>query len=215
MVARLAALLLLTLVAVAACTPLAPAPTYTTPSTSGVGPLVVGDSITWQTVMSGDLQASHPDWRPDTYMGWRMTDVVTRIQQERDAGTLDTLVVALGTNDANPVWNGGWTKADEDLWTKTLLTELHPATHLVLVKPWLGPSASAAHRAELDKARAYIDLLGAVRANTVVVDWRDEVGAGGVLYVDDIHLDYGPGGATDPTPDAAAARIHVIERGLG
>lgn len=189
--------------ATASCQPVPPAP--------AAGPtasvLVVGDSITWQA-------ARYLPWEVSAYMGWTMSDVEQLVWSRRDAGAISTLVVALGTNDSNPVWNGGWTATDENLWSSVILN-LHPDTPVVLIKPWLGPGAVQSHVDQVAKARAYVDALASLRPNTVVVDWAD-YGAG-QLASDGVHLAFDVA-LGDPyynvLPSAVAARQAAIEAGL-
>lgn len=206
----MAAVLLPVLILIgAACEPGVP-PTVPM-ETAGV--LVVGDSITWQA--EGYIQAAHPEWEMHTMMGWKMSDVNARIQERRADGSLGTLVVALGTNDANPVWNGSWTAEDENLWTSVLLN-LHADTKLVLVKPYLTASADPLHTAEVNKVRAYIDAVVAFRPNTAVADWADYADAPGVTDTDGIHLAFDPelGALFGVYPEALAARLAVLDEGM-
>jgi hypothetical protein len=188
-----------------ACQPLPPPPVPI--EAPDPGPLVVGDSITWQLAMSGGM-ASHPEWRAHMQMGWDMTHADDRILAEADAGTLVDMVVLLGTNDSSPA-RDGWTRTDENLWASRLLN-LHPDTRVALVTPWLSPDAGNQHRFYAAVAAEWMHALAELRPNTVVVDWADYQ-APNVLSPDGIHLAHGPGGALDLTPEAAAARLAVIE----
>lgn len=193
----------------AACQPTVPV--WTTPTIDPSDPhgtLVVGDSISWQADMSGYLPADGTEYH--TFMGWLMADVAPRIHERRDDGTLSVLVLALGTNDANPTWNGGWTSQDEAQWL-AIVNELDPNTHVSILLPWVDPVAQPAHAAEIEKARAYLTTLSNI-FGTGLVDWRTYATQPGVLGPDGIHLMVPEGGnaAWDVEPTAGAARAAAL-----
>lgn len=194
-----AAIAALVLTVAAACEPAPPAPpaqpptpaTQVHPDTNGV--LVLIDSIGWQATAR---QTPYPAYGN---MGWRMEHSTPWVKQI--AAELQTVVVTVGTNDSNPTW----TVEDELLWEYATMQA--PDACWTFVLPWLGPTASPAHRGEINKARAWITGLG-----HPTVDWANYAQAPNVLHTDGIHLATPPGGDMyfDVYPEAAAARWQAV-----
>lgn len=162
-----------------ACQPVLPPPPYPDPVTVRVE----GDSILWQYLIDG----GEDDWPATVTMnagpGWTVaacgTDCVAPAA-DLAAHDEDVAVVMLGVNDGDPIWQGGWTATDEAAWTPVLSS----APCVAVVLPYVGPGASAAHRAAVDEARDWLSSHG------TVVDWADWATAPGVLDEDAIHLAY-------------------------
>lgn len=208
---NLAFLALALISAAAACEPGTPMPVWPAPAASSQAPegtLVVGDSITWQANLSGYLPQDGAEYHVG--MGWRLDETIARIRERRDAGTLGTLVIALGTNDADPTWNGGWDQADEQRWVDAV-NQLAPETEVSVVLPWVCDRASAALIAEINEARAFMTLLADV-FDLRLVDWQDYATEPGVMGSDCVHLAVPEGGnaAFDVEPVAGTARAAVI-----
>lgn len=189
---------------------------------------VVYDSLVMQ--VQDEVAAAHPDWEMIGFMGYQMSDVMDDVNERRDAGTLKEVVFALMVNDSRPAgltWldpkADGWSTADQNLWASVVLN-LHEATHVVLVKPYLAPGADPRWYPEIDKARAYCDFLQSIRPDSItVVDWADYASQTGepggepipnVIAEDDIHLATNTPDAMDPTDEAIAARLAVLEAGV-
>lgn len=179
---------------------------------------VAGDSITVEA-LCGDSQCGSPagDDRPDDVswhagLGWTMVNVEPRIEAAVTNGRPQTLVWALGTNDASPTHGGwGWPEIAQ---TVEFLDLPHPDACVVVVLPWLGSGARAAHRAEITKARNDLPTIAANRDGpTVVVDWADVVGPHArpeLLHTDGIHLTQD----SALRPDAQRERLELYWDGV-
>lgn len=198
----------------AACNALVP---YIAPAPNPDNPVyVVGDSITWQANYSGAYAGT--GWDVDAVIGVSMSHMRAGIEARRDAGTLSRLVIALGTNDSRPS-NGGWTNDDANLWS-SVIGNLHTNTQVVLVLPWLTESADAAHRVEVNEARAYMQTVADALPNVTTTDWQPHTVEANVMSPDGIHLLPTPeaiaaGKAVPVTAEANAAHRGVIALGLG
>ena len=190
--------------------PAADPPPVTVPQVPEARPLVVGDSISWQVLNGGAWPAG---WDHHMAPGWKADTVQPLVGQRAAANTLDELVIMLGTNDANPVWNGGWTAQDEARWLQLVHT---PAAGVcvAIVLPWLAPTTpDQAHVAEIAEARTFITALAATRPGTVLVDWATWAQQPGVLDADGIHLAAGVD-LEHPTELAMQARIDAATAAL-
>jgi hypothetical protein len=90
-------------------------PPTATPDTRSGHVLLVGDSLTFTTFWGHGLGEGAPaelDW--SAWLGWTVADVQPQVERAAAANRLDTLVVALGTNDSSLASGGGdgWTSAD-------------------------------------------------------------------------------------------------------
>lgn len=178
-----------------------------TSATDGTATLVVGDSIEWQAGMSQYLTVDGTEYY--AYMGWKIDDVQPKINERRDNGSLGKLVLMLGTNDADPTWNGGWDRNDEMRWLSAV-TNLNPDTKVAIVLPYICDAAPAAKVAETNEARAYLTLL-AQTFDLGLVDWKDYATEPGVLGPDCIHLDATGNAAYTVTVVAGTARSNATE----
>jgi hypothetical protein len=167
----------------------------------------------------GEGAPAELDW--SAWLGWTVADVQPQVERAAAANRLDTLVVALGTNDSSLASGGGdgWTSADLERFRRLVFTPPAEAC-VVIVLPGHGVAMDPSHAAELDQARADLAGLASLRAGmpgygtTVVVDWQATLDARPDLVGDDgIHL------VTDPitalsTADAAAARTGLYWHGV-
>lgn len=178
---------------------------------------LAGDSLTVQATFGEPVGPPPPGHLQVTAgLGWKVENVQQWTTDQVAAGKVDVLVVALGTNDSNPVWNGGWTAADIARF-RTLINTPHPDAWVVLVLPGHGPGISAAHAAAMDQARADLTALAATRPHTVATDaWEQLAEARPELFsADGIHLRALGDAPTDDgvvrpvDPEARAARLEV------
>lgn len=178
---------------------------------------LVGDSLTVQALYGAPVGPAAPEHLQVTAgLGWKVENVQQWATDQVAAGKVDVLVVALSTNDSNPVWNGGWTAADVERF-RTLINTPHPDAWVVLVLPGHGPGISAAHAAAMDTARADLTALAATRPHTVATDaWEQLAETRPDLFsADGIHLRAQNDAPTDdgivrPVDDEArAARVGV------
>lgn len=183
--------------------------------------LVEGDSITWQFDQAGggaelaDVEVhAGPGWQIDQCVDHASPGCVSPAENlAARADGLDRVVILLGTNDADEVWNGGWTADDETRWAAVL--DATPADlDVVLVLPWLSDAARPAHRTQIDAARAWMSRQAGERANIAVVDWRPYAERPGVLAPDGVHLAHADGDPAALTLAAYDARRDVITDAL-
>ena len=156
---------------------------------------VIGDSITAQSFWFRDAewaaqgQPAYSDVLKDAYPGRQFQDIqATERDRILTSRRPATLVLALGTNNAI-VDNGGWTTSDEVAF-RSFLDLASPDACVVVVLPGYGSQASAAFKAQDDKARAYLAATAPTRPNTQVVDWGAVTSLHpDYLDTDGIHLD--------------------------
>lgn len=168
---------------------------------------LVGDSITVQAILAG---SGHPDEPGDldthSGLGWQADDVTPWVHNQVADARPETLIVALGVNDAAPR-NGGWTWGDVADWVE-LLDAPHPDACVAVILPAVGPGADPAHAAEVDRARTDITAMATDRDGpTVVADWAPVIEESpDLLDPDGIHLADGSG-PYGISSEAAAARM--------
>jgi len=170
---------------------------------------VAGDSLTIQAFYRYGLGLGAPtDVNVIAYLGWEVGDVQGPVAADVAAGRPEFLVVALATNDANPVDGGGWTGADVDAF-RNLFNTPHPSACVVVVLPGWGAGVSSAWRTELVESRGGLSLLAAQRGGrTVTVDWLAVVQAHPeYLGPDGIHLRQ-EGDVVDPQAANARAQLY-------
>lgn len=156
---------------------------------------VVGDSITVQALVAG-TQAGPDDVVTHAGLGWTAADVAPWVDAQVDGGRPETLVIALGSNDA-ALRNGGWTWADVATWVD-LVNAPHEDACVAVLLPAVGDGADPAYAAQIDEARhGIVTVLQHHRTGdgpTVVEDWADwTTTTPGVLADDGLHLAPGDG----------------------
>lgn len=156
---------------------------------------LVSDSIGTQAMLAGGGLDTQPE-DLDTEalgLGWTAADALPVVREHVADGRPETLVVALGVNDAS-LRHGGWTWADVAIWVD-LFDAPHPDACVVVVLPAVGDGASTELTREVDKARHGIDALAGQREGpTVVVDWGAVIAIDQTLLADDdVHLARGDG----------------------
>lgn len=168
---------------------------------------LVGDSISLQAVYASGPDAQPAGMEVHVGLGWEASDVLPWVRDQVAHGRPATLVVALGTNDANP-HRGGWTQGDSAVWADLLGTP-HESACVVVVLPALGSGARSDHVAQVEVARTSIADISARRVGpTIVADWRDVIDHDPSVLADDgVHLAGDSGG-----PDANVAAQHAVER---
>jgi hypothetical protein len=180
---------------------------------------VAGDSLTLQTAISGALTAVPPDLEVAAGMGWTTAEAQPPLDAALAEGPVDTLVVALGTNDSSLVEGAeGWTTGDLERFRQMIYTPDIGAC-VVLVLPGLGPGPDARYAAEMAEARAALRQLAEERhlvpdaGPTVVVDWQTEVDRHPeVMASDGVHLAGDESGAA--YAGSAAARLDLYWTGV-
>jgi hypothetical protein len=200
--------------------PAPPAPPPVLPERDPGRVFVAGDSLTFTAVHPYGMGDGAPaDVEVSSGFGWTVADVQPAVDAAVLARPIDTLVVAMGTNDAAPVLGGdGWTGDDVDRMRR-LVGTVPDSACVVLVLPGYGPGIRPEHAAAIDAARLSIQAVGAERAAgdwygpTVVVDWQEVLDEHpGTAAPDGIHM-VGPiDGLSDPT--AAALRRDLMWGGV-
>ncbi len=128
----------------------------------------------------------------------------------------ETLVVALGANDASPLWGAdGWTEADLQNF-RTLINAPHVNSCVVLVLPFNTPDTDIAWGPQwgqqISEARADLTALATERPNTIVVDWAPIVAEHpGYMDEDGIHLKTDTS-IQDDLEDAAEGRLNPVHQ---
>jgi hypothetical protein len=195
----LLATLAVVLLAVCACQPTPPGPPAPTPATVDV----YGDSVTWGATWGHDFAAGRPTGttvRTSSWLGWTYADVQTDATARAAQGYAETVVVALGTNNARDGWQATDTAA-----LRQLVATFHPSTCIVLVTPAVVSTRTAAAWPQLAAGVygshvAMYDLQRA-RPGTVVAPWYAAVSADpSLLAADGIHL------PVDPATNLAVTR---------
>jgi hypothetical protein len=198
-----------------ACDPV-PAPVAPTPPVQVEGStLIEGDSLTVQEVLGKTVDV------PGTVhagLGWTAVNCLPNntpgcisptqnVHEQTMAGQVDRLVWALGSNDANIVWNGGWTIHDQLFWQDSF--DILPAEScLVMVTPYaVDPHPS---QAAYQAATQWIYSYAAGRPNTVVIDWSQYA----ILGEDGLHLALDPNGSFGISAESANARAQAYLDGL-
>jgi GDSL-like Lipase/Acylhydrolase family len=184
--------------------------------------VLLGDSLTIQAGVHGPHAAEPRYLQTAAGVGWTATDARTGLDDAAETAPIDTLVIALGTNDSS-LSDGadGWSEADLSAFRRLLSTP-SPEACVVLVLPGHGPQIDPAYGAEMDEARSALDFLAHERRQqagtgpTVVVDWQAALDAQpGVMADDGIHLsgDAGsePGSAS---AQSAATRLDLYWDGV-
>lgn len=171
---------------------------------------LVGDSISLQAMLAGGGLGAQPgDLETHVGLGWTAADVLPWVQHQVASGRPETLVVALGVNDAS-LRNGGWTWGDIAVWVD-LLDAPHPEACVVVVLPAVGDGASPELHTEVAEARDSMTHIAERRAGpTVVTDWGIVVDADpAVLAGDGVHLAEGDGPyGIDPYAAEAATSLY-------
>lgn len=176
---------------------------------------LAGDSLTVQARYGPDVGVADPEHLTVTAgLGWKVANVQQWVTDQTAAGLVDVLVVALGTNDSNPTWNGGWTSADVDAF-RTLINTPHPDARVVLVLPGHGAGIDPRHATAIDAARRDLTALATTRPRTTVTDQWQHVADDRpeLISADGIHLRAQNDAPTDDgvvrpvDPTARAARL--------
>jgi hypothetical protein len=181
--------------------------------------VVVGDSLTATTLNPVTPGPRAPaDLQVITGIGWQVGNAQPGLDAALAAGPVDTLVIALGTNDANPN-NAGWTDADVEAF-RHMIGSVGDATCVVIVLPGYGANAHAGHAAQIDQAQVDLRFLADERDQgvwygpTVVVDWEERIARDpGALAGDGIHLQPWAGTAW-ALPGPAQARTDAYWDGV-
>lgn len=195
---------------------------FTGPPSSAPAPTagtidLVGDSLTAYMTWGQPWQTGAPagsDIVLDAWNGYEFESVHQRELDRVASGRPETLVVALGTNDAGG-FSGGWGSDDANQFA-SLIHAPHPTACVVVVTPgFVEKSGAEPHpftRLEMLEARAVMTDIAGDMANTIVVDWHAIVGASpDLLGEDGIHLaNDAPGPGQFANPEAAAARRDAI-----
>ena len=190
--------------------PAPPPPPVTPPGRDPGRVFVAGDSLTYTAVHPHGVGDGAPaDVEFSAGFGWTAADVQPSVDAAVQARPIDTLVVALGTNDSSPGLGGdGWDGADADR-IRHLVGTVGDQACVVIVLPGYGPGVLPAHAVEMDEARGDILAIGAERqaaaghGPTVFVDWQGVLDREpGLATADGIHM-VGPSeGVADPHPAA-------------
>jgi hypothetical protein len=139
-------------------------------------------------------------------LGARAVEVLPWVQDQVADGRPETLVVALGTNEANR----GWTWADIAAWVD-LLNAPHPDACVAIVLPAVGESADPGVKERIEDSRAVIPDLAEDRegdGGVVITDWRDVITEDPtILDPDGIHLAWEEDGVV--SEPAAQARMSI------
>jgi hypothetical protein len=182
---------------------------------------VLGDSLTAMAYNAHGVGKGAPaDLTMDAWPGWSATEAQPSLDAAVMTRKIDTLVVALGTNDSTFAWGKeGWNAADVERF-QHIITTPPPATCVVVVLPGYSADIEASHASEMDAARADLTRLAQERRSdpangpTVVIDWQTQVTARPELMgPDGIHLVNDPA-IPWPTAEAAAARIGLYWHGV-
>jgi hypothetical protein len=179
---------------------------------------VAGDSLTATSLSSMDPGPDAPDdLVVSAGIGWTARHVQPHLDLAQIDRPVDTLVVALATNDSAP-FDGGWT-ADDEAAFRRLVGSVGDAACVVVVLPGHAPTADLARVAEMAEARLALWSLVDERRQgdwygpTVVVDWQERVDARpDLMSPDGIHLTPRPGVAF-ATAEAAAWRTSLYWEG--
>jgi hypothetical protein len=200
---------------------MAPAPWTPTPPDRDAGRvLVLGDSLTFTAVHPyGNGPDAPADVEVVAGFGWTAVEAQPGLDAAVLARPVDTLVVALGTNDAAPEPGGdGWGPADADRLRRLVGTVADTAC-VVLVLPGHGPGIGAVHATEMAEARRDTLAVAADReagdwyGPTVVVDWQAVLDAEPALAAPDgIHVVGPVDGLADP--HAADVRRRLMWSGV-
>jgi hypothetical protein len=188
-------------------------------SAQGAGRVfVAGDSLTLQTTTSGAVTAAPPDLQIAAGMGWTAAEAQPPLDAAVAEGPVDTLVVALGTNDSSLREAEGWTASDVERF-RQLISTPDVGACVVLVLPGLGPGPDALYAAEMAEARADLRQLADERrlapdaGPTVVVDWQTVLDRHPeVMAPDGVHLAGDESGAAFAS--SAAARLDLYWAGV-
>jgi hypothetical protein len=131
---------------------------------------VAGDSLTIQAFYNGGFGAQAPaDLVVIANNGWTVADAQPHVTEAVKHGRPEVLIVALATNDSNPL-TGGWTDDDVTRFRRLINTP-HPDACVVVVTPGYGPALGDAYKNEIHEARLALRALIAERARTVEADW--------------------------------------------
>lgn len=222
---RYLVLMLVVLVILAtACQPKTPPPVTPLPVQTPGTVLIESDSITWQYTLGGG-ETDFPNAEFHVGPGWTLdkcalfegcVSPTVNIKQAVAEGRADTVVAALGTNEA---YQGGWTREDEVSWLVGLIGAVPNASCIVIVKPYVDPVKQPSLSVEVGKARAWMDTLPNHRDNVVLVDWKPYYTAP-VQDIDGIHISMDPSqpqphrGVAPTSAAAMEARQSVISEGL-
>jgi hypothetical protein len=182
---------------------------------------LIGDSLTSTAYNAHGVGKGAPEELTITaWPGWTAGEAQPALEFANAQMHIDTLVVALGTNDSTFAWgHDGWNDADVDRFRLILATP-PPEACVVVVLPGYGTGIDQTHAVEMGKARHDLTALAAERredpANgpTVVVDWQSQVSARPqLLGPDGIHLVNDPSIGW-PTAESAAARTGLYWHGV-
>lgn len=182
---------------------------------------VIGDSLTSTAYNAHGVGKGAPeDLTITAWPGWTAGEAQPALEFAAAQMHIDTLVVALGTNDSTFAWgHDGWNAADVDRFRRILATP-PPEACVVVVLPGYSTGIEHTHAVEMGKARSDLLALAAERRDspatgpTVVVDWQTQVSARPeLLGPDGIHLVNDPSIGW-PTAEAAAARTGLYWHGV-
>ena len=182
---------------------------------------VAGDSLTATSLDPGRPGPGAPaDLVVASGLGWTAADVQPHLDAALAEAPIDTLVVALGTNDsAPPPDHDGWTDADVEAFRR-LVGSVPDTTCVVIVLPGIGAGADPASDEPMRRARLALWALADERRQgdwygpTVVLDWQERIDARpDLLGGDGIHLAPIPG-VSWARPDVAAVRKALYWEGV-
>jgi hypothetical protein len=184
---------------------------------------LTGDSLTSTAYNVQGLGKDAPD---DVIMaawpGWTAAEAQSGLEDAVADGQVDTLVVALGTNDSSYTFGAdGWSQADADRFRRLLATP-PPTACVVMVLPGVGEGVQPDHAEALTTARTDLAALAEQRratpgtGPTVVLDWQAEVTTHPELLASDgIHLANDPDfGLSWPSAESAGARFDFYWQGV-
>lgn len=184
---------------------------------------IAGDSLTSTAYNVQGLGNDAPeDVTLAAWPGWTAAEALPGVETAVADGQVDTLVVALGTNDSNYAFGAdGWSQGDLDRFRRLLATP-PPTACVVMVLPGVGQGVEPDHAEALAKARADLAALAEERrvtpgaGPTVVLDWQAEVMTHpDLLAADGIHLANDPNfGLSWPSAEAADARFDFYWDGV-
>lgn len=185
--------------------------------------MVLGDSVTQQAFdPDADGTFNYTASAPTdasrrgvfAHMGWAVPDVQQTVTNYSIYRWPQRLVVALGFNDASPLWGSdGWTAADLERF-RVLINTPHPTSCVSLVLPayLMTPGMNTAWATEVDKARADLTALAATRPNTMLVDWKPVIDAHPEYMSEDgIHLATPGYTPTDNLIAASEDRLNPVD----
>lgn len=137
--------------------------------------------VEWNAIIGATTSACNESLFPGCVPAYR------HLPEQVRQGKASRVVWALGFNDDNEVWNGGWD--DNDVAYHTLTLKAVPQTScLVIILPALGNGARPAYEVEVQENRQWLLQYAASRPGTIIVDWDPYAKTPGILDTDALHL---------------------------